>query len=85
MMDGLPDDYYLAWLEYSKPEAGKVLLSYKYQLKKDDAPATFEPGDHLYPAQCVESMDKFLSEDKRNWIVCKIQFNSDAAFASYKY
>ena len=85
MWAGLPGLFHLAWVEYVRLEDRKNSLSYKCILNEGDGISTFQPGDDLYSAQCIDSLNDFLALTKKNWKSCKIEFNPEIATVSYEY
>lgn len=85
MWEGLPDLFYSAWVEYSRSASNEISLSYKCILVEGSEVTTFQPADDLYPAQCIEQLSSYLDASKRNWKLCKIEFNPQKAAITYEY
>jgi len=74
MLEGLPDDFYEAWVAYTKGEDQND-ISYRFIAEKGAEIQKFEPADHLYPVQCIELLDEHLLEKERSWEKCVIKFS----------
>ncbi len=88
MMGGLPDIFYQAWIEVSKEvEEGRNVVNAEYKciINQGDNIDFFQPDDDLYPIQCIECLDDYLFEDKRNWKKCVLSFNPKIAEVRYEY
>lgn len=84
-MEGLPDSFFTAWLEYKRSKSNEVSLSYKCIINEGDEVQTFQPADDLYPAQCIEKLNQFLTEGEKSWGSCKLEFNPKTASVKYSY
>lgn len=85
MQEGLPDSFYEAYVEYEKISDSENKISHMAKISETQEYEEFDPADHLYPAQCIEHLDKFLHESKRNWLKCKIIFSTAQARIEYEY
>jgi len=84
MMEGLPDDFHRAWVEYSKKENDSVVIRYKCILIEGGEIEKFEPADHLYPVQCIDLLDDHLAEQKKQWKKCTLSFTPESAQLKYE-
>ncbi len=86
MSEGLPDKFFVAWVEYSKDKQNNVNnISYRCIINEGEEPQLFSPPDDLYVVQCIEALDEFLDEEKKNWTRCKLEFDSEKTRLRYFY
>lgn len=84
MLEGLPDTFFSAWLEYTRREDHNF-LSYQFIMNEGDDPQPFQAADELFPVSCIEQLNQFLPEGEKNWVRCKIEFNTQHARLLYTY
>ena len=87
MMEGLPNDFSLAYVKYSKSvsesDANVINISYKYILKFGQEERDFDPADDLYPVGCINSIIEYYPSDNPSWNSFIIEFTPQSYEARY--
>ena len=64
MLEGLPDNFHLAWLEVTR-SGNTVAGHYRCMIEKVGEAERFQAADDLYPVQRIEHLDEHLPQKKR--------------------
>lgn len=83
MLEGLPDNFFEAWVEYNKNEDGND-ISYKFIPKEGAEVKKFHPADDLYPVQCINLLEEHLEKNEEGWKKCIIKFSPNFIKLDYE-
>ncbi len=85
MVEGLPKNFQIAWLEYERLGSNHNKINYYCVIEENGNIEEFSPSDSFVPIKCIELMNNYLEEENKNWKKAILKFTPNELELDYEF